>query len=36
VATPDDVAGVILSIITGPDLVTGTVLPCEGGMLIAG
>jgi 3-oxoacyl-[acyl-carrier protein] reductase len=36
VATPEDVAGVILSIITGPDLVTGALIPCEGGMLIAG
>jgi 3-oxoacyl-[acyl-carrier protein] reductase len=34
VATPDDVAQAILSIITGSDLVTGHVLPVEGGMLI--
>lgn len=36
VATPEDVAGVILALVTGPDLVTGTVVPCEGGLLIAG
>ena len=36
VSTPDDVAGVILALIGGPDLVTGAVVPCEGGMLIAG
>ena len=34
VATPEDVAQAILSIITGSDLVTGHVLPVEGGMLI--
>jgi 3-oxoacyl-[acyl-carrier protein] reductase len=36
VATPDDVAQAILSIVTGSDLVTGHVLPVEGGMLIGG
>ncbi len=36
VATPEDVAGAILALIEGPDLVTGHVLPVEGGMLIAG
>ena len=36
VCDPEDVAAAILSLITGSDLVTGTVLPVEGGMLIAG
>ncbi|MGH0037168.1 MAG: SDR family NAD(P)-dependent oxidoreductase [Myxococcota bacterium] len=36
VCEPDDVAQAILSLITGSDLVTGHVLPVEGGMLIAG
>lgn len=36
VATPDDIAAAILSIITGTDLITGHVLPVEGGMLIGG
>ncbi len=36
VCTPEDVAAAILALVTGPDLVTGAVLPCEGGMLIAG
>ncbi|MFT5696195.1 MAG: hypothetical protein ACI9QQ_002175, partial [Myxococcota bacterium] len=31
-----DIAAGILAIITGPDLVTGHVLPIEGGMLIGG
>jgi 3-oxoacyl-[acyl-carrier protein] reductase len=35
VCTPDDVADAIVSLITGSDLVTGNVLPVEGGMLIA-
>jgi 3-oxoacyl-[acyl-carrier protein] reductase len=35
VCTPDDVAAAILSLITGSDLVTGALLPCEGGMLLA-
>jgi len=35
VCEPDDVADAILSLITGSDLVTGQVLACEGGMLIA-
>jgi 3-oxoacyl-[acyl-carrier protein] reductase len=34
VSTPDDVAQAILSIVTGSDLVTGHVLPVEGGALI--
>jgi 3-oxoacyl-[acyl-carrier protein] reductase len=36
VSTPDDVAAAIVALITGPDLVTGHVLPVEGGMLIGG
>ncbi|MFT5441853.1 MAG: 3-oxoacyl-[acyl-carrier protein] reductase [Myxococcota bacterium] len=36
VTTSDDIAAGILAIITGPDLVTGHVLPIEGGMLIGG
>jgi len=36
VATPEDVAGVILALVSGPDLVTGAVIPCEAGLLIAG
>jgi len=36
VCTPEDVAEAILSLITGSDLVTGNVLPVEGGMIIAG
>lgn len=35
VCEPEDIAEAILSLITGSDLVTGHVLPCEGGMLIA-
>jgi 3-oxoacyl-[acyl-carrier protein] reductase len=35
VCSPDDVADAILSLVTGSDLVTGQVLPCDGGMLIA-
>ena len=34
VCQPEDVAAAILSIVTGSDLVTGHVLPVEGGMLI--
>ena len=34
VCTPEDVAQTILAVITGSDLVTGHVLPVEGGMLI--
>jgi 3-oxoacyl-[acyl-carrier protein] reductase len=34
VCTPEDVAGGILALIEGPDLVTGHVLPVEGGLLI--
>jgi len=33
VVTPDDVAAAILSLVAGPDLVTGHVLPVEGGVL---
>jgi len=36
VCDPEDVADAILSLVTGSDLVTGQVLPVEGGMLIAG
>ena len=36
VCQPDDVARAILGILEGPDLVTGHVLPIEGGALIAG
>jgi 3-oxoacyl-[acyl-carrier protein] reductase len=36
VCEPEDVADVILSLVTGSELVTGTVVPVEGGMLIAG
>jgi 3-oxoacyl-[acyl-carrier protein] reductase len=34
VSEPEDIAGAILALIEGPDLVTGHVLPVEGGMLI--
>jgi 3-oxoacyl-[acyl-carrier protein] reductase len=34
VCTPEDVAAGILALIEGPDLVTGHVLPVEGGLLI--
>ena len=34
VCTPQDVAAAILSLVTGSELVTGHVLPVEGGMLI--
>lgn len=34
VCTADDVAAAIVGLVTGPDLVTGHVLPVEGGMLI--
>jgi len=36
VCQPDDVAHAIVGLIRGPDLVTGHVLPIEGGALIAG
>jgi 3-oxoacyl-[acyl-carrier protein] reductase len=36
VCNPEDVADAILSLVTGSALVTGQVLPVEGGMLIAG
>jgi 3-oxoacyl-[acyl-carrier protein] reductase len=35
VCTPEDVADAILSLITGSDLVTASLLPVEGGMLIS-
>ncbi len=35
VTTPEDIADAILSLITGTDLITGHVVPVEGGMLIA-
>jgi 3-oxoacyl-[acyl-carrier protein] reductase len=35
VTTPDNIAEAILSLITGTDLITGHVLPVEGGMLIS-
>ena len=35
VCEPEDVAAAILSLITGSDLVTGQILPVEGGMLLA-
>jgi 3-oxoacyl-[acyl-carrier protein] reductase len=35
VCDPEDVASAILSLVTGSDLVTGSVLPVEGGALIA-
>ena len=34
VCEPEDVAAAILSFITGSDLVTGQILPCEGGRLL--
>jgi 3-oxoacyl-[acyl-carrier protein] reductase len=33
VCTPEDVAAVIINIITGPDLMTGNIIPVEGGAL---
>ena len=36
VCDPEDVADAILSLVTGSELVTGQILPVEGGMLIAG
>jgi 3-oxoacyl-[acyl-carrier protein] reductase len=36
VCDPEDVAEAILSVVTGSDLVTGHVLPVEGGMIIGG
>jgi len=36
VCTPDAVAHAIVSLVTGPDLVTGHVMPVEGGMLVGG
>jgi len=34
VCTPEDVAGAVLALITGPDMVTGQVLVCDGGYLL--
>jgi 3-oxoacyl-[acyl-carrier protein] reductase len=36
VCDPEDVAAAIVSLVCGSDLVTGVVVPVEGGMLIAG
>ena len=36
VCTPEDVSDAILSLVTGSDLVTGSVLPVEGGVLLSG
>ena len=36
VATPEEVARVIVDLIAGSDLITGHVIPVDGGMLIAG
>ena len=36
VCTPELVAEAIVALITGPDILTGVVLPVEGGMLISG
>jgi len=36
VNTPEDVAAAILSLITGPETITGQVLVCDSGMMIAG
>ena len=36
VCEPEDVAAAVLSLVTGSELVTGHVLPVEGGMLIGG
>lgn len=36
VTTPEDIATAILSLVTGTDLITGHVVPVEGGMLIGG
>jgi 3-oxoacyl-[acyl-carrier protein] reductase len=36
VSTSDDIAQGILSLVLGPDLITGHVLPVEGGVLIGG
>lgn len=35
VCQPEDVASVILGLITGSDLVTGQTIPCDSGMLVA-
>ena len=33
VCSPEDVAGAIVNVITGPDLMTGIIIPLEGGAL---
>jgi 3-oxoacyl-[acyl-carrier protein] reductase len=33
VCTPEDVAGAIVNVVTGPDLMTGNIIPLEGGAL---
>jgi 3-oxoacyl-[acyl-carrier protein] reductase len=35
VCTPEDVADLIVNLITGPDLITGQILPIEGGVMMA-
>jgi 3-oxoacyl-[acyl-carrier protein] reductase len=35
VCEPEDVAAAVINIITGPDLMTGCVIPLEGGQLIS-
>jgi hypothetical protein len=36
VSTSDDIAAAILSLVSGPDLITGHVMPVEAGVLIGG
>ena len=35
VCAPEDVADLIVNLITGPDLITGQILPIEGGVMMA-
>lgn len=35
VCAPEDVAGLIINLISGPDLITGQIIPIEGGVLLA-
>ena len=35
VCDPEDVAEAVISVITGPDLMTGNVIPLEGGLLVS-
>lgn len=35
VCSPEDVADLIVNLITGPDLITGQIIPIEGGVLLA-